>query len=119
MDTPPTASIARQPYQLRTILIVTAISLAYLLLAAALIGYKSDQLFLVLLFNIFFYLSGPTRRFILGFSVFIVFWILFDSMKAFPNYRFNTVHIESIYQAEKNLFGIRQANGDIITPNEY
>jgi hypothetical protein len=27
-------------------------------------------------------------------------------MKAFPNYRYNTVHIASIYQAEKTLFGI-------------
>jgi membrane-associated phospholipid phosphatase len=66
------------------------------------------------LFNILFYLSGPTRRFILGFSVFIVFWIIFDSMKAFPNYRYNVVHIGSIYNAEKSLFGI---NG--VTPNEF
>ena len=85
-----------------------------MLLAAWLIGFKGDQVFLVLLFNTLFYLSGPTRRFILGFSVFIIFWIIFDSMKAFPNYRYNTVHIESIYGAEKKLFGM---NG--ITPNEY
>jgi inositol phosphorylceramide synthase catalytic subunit len=91
---------------------VTAISIAYLLLSALLIGYKTDQLFLVLLFNTCYYLSGPTRRFILGFSVFIVFWILFDSMKAFPNYRFNIVHIAAVYHAEQNLFGM-------ITPNEY
>lgn len=106
-------------------LIVTAISVAYLLLSALLIGYKTDQLFLVLLFNTFFYLSGPTRRFIIGFSVFIVFWILFDSMKAFPNYRFRTVHIESIYRAEQYLFGRHLTNGANvapgwrITPNEY
>src|ERR1700761_9242375 len=100
-------------------LIVTAISVGYLLLSAWLIGYKTDQLFLVTLFNVLFYLSGPTRRFILGFSVFIVFWILFDSMKAFPNYRYNTVHIESIYHLEKSLFGIRGAGGTILTPNEY
>jgi len=98
----------------KTILTVTAISVAYLLLAAWLVGFKGDQLFLVGLFNILFYLSGPTRRFILGFSVFIVFWIIFDSMKAFPNYRYNVVHIESLYNAEKSLFG-----RDGCTPNEY
>jgi hypothetical protein len=91
---------------------VTLISAAYLILSAILIGYKSDQLFLVALFNFMYFLSAPTRRFILGFSVFIIFWILFDSMKAFPNYRFNTVHIASIYHAERDLFGT-------ITPNEF
>ena len=88
--------------------------MAYLLLAAWFIGFKGDQVFLVGLFNVLFYLSGPTRRFILGFSIFIVFWIIFDSMKAFPNYRYNIVHIESIYRAEKSLFGM---NGH--TPNEF
>ncbi len=111
--------------RIKTMLIVTLISAAYLLLSAWLIGYKTDQLFLVLLFNSLFYLSGPTRRFILGFSIFIVFWILFDSMKAFPNYHFNPVHIESIYHAEQRLFGKTLvyggniAPGGRITPNEY
>jgi len=104
---------------MRRVLIVTAISALYLILSAWLIGFKTDQIFLVLLFNSLYYLSGATRRFILGFSVFIVFWILFDSMKAFPNYRYNTVHIESIYRAEKHLFGISVPGGAVLTPNEY
>jgi membrane-associated phospholipid phosphatase len=104
---------------MRRVLIVTAISALYLILSAWLIGLKTDQLFLVFLFNSLYYLSGATRRFILGFSVFIVFWILFDSMKAFPNYRYNTVHIESIYRAEKHLFGISVPGGAVLTPNEY
>jgi inositol phosphorylceramide synthase catalytic subunit len=91
----------------KNVLIVTVVSAAYLLLSAWLIGYKTDQLFLVLLFNTLFYLSGPTRRFILGFSIFIVFWILFDSMKAFPNYHFHAVHIDDIYRTERSLFGWR------------
>jgi membrane-associated phospholipid phosphatase len=102
------------PLTFRNVAIATGLSIGYLLMAAALIGYKPDQLVLVLLFNTLFYLSGLTRRFILGFTVFIVFWIIFDSMKAFPNYRYNTVHIESIYRLEKKLFGI-----DGQTLNEY
>jgi inositol phosphorylceramide synthase catalytic subunit len=106
------------PLTLRTAFIATGISLLYLLFSSWLIGYKSDELFLVLLFNTLFYLSGPTRRFILGFTVFVVFWVLFDSMKAFPNYRYNTVHIESIYRLEKRLFGVGSGQGRL-TPNEY
>ena len=104
---------------LRSILTITAVSISYLLLSAWLIGYKTDQLFLVVLFNSLYYLSGPTRRFILGFSIFIIFWIIFDFMKAFPNYRYNVVHIESIYRAEKSLFGIHTATGTVLTPNEF
>jgi hypothetical protein len=107
------------PLTLRNAFVATALSVSYLLLSAWLIGYRTDQLLLVLLFNSLFYLSEGTRRFILGFSVFIVFWILFDSMKAFPNYQYNTVRIASIYQAEKQLFGIRVAGGAVLTPNEY
>jgi len=107
------------PLTLRTALTATAFSALYLIASALLIGYKTDQLFLVGLFNVLFYLSGPTRRFILGFSVFIVFWIIFDLMKAFPNFRYNTVHIEDIYQLEKRLFGIHDAAGTLLTPNEF
>jgi hypothetical protein len=87
-------------------------------LSALLIGYRPEQLILVLLFNTCYYLSATTRKFITGFSIFIVFWIIFDYMKAFPNYRYNMVHIESLYQAEKKWFGILY-DGELITPNEY
>jgi inositol phosphorylceramide synthase catalytic subunit len=107
------------PLTLRSALFVTFLSVLYLLLAWIWVGYKTEQLFLVLFFNAFFYLSGTTRRFINGFSVFFVFWILFDFMKAFPNYRYNTVHIADIYHAEKSLFGFRSAGGSVLTPNEY
>lgn len=98
--------------------LTTAISLSYLLLSYVLVGYRSDQLFLVLLFNFMYYLSFPTRKFIIGFSVYIAYWIVFDYMKAFPNYHYNTVHIESLYNAEKSLFGIHTA-GQVLTPNEF
>lgn len=103
---------------LRQSILVSLISLCYLCFSAWLIGFKTDQLFLVALFNIFYYLSIPTRRFILGFSVFIVFWIIFDSMKALPNYKVSAIHIEDLYRTEKKLFGIHEGEA-VITPNEY
>lgn len=64
-----------------------------------------------------YFLSGPTRRFILGFSIFIVYWIIFDYMKLLPNYEVNPVHIKDLYDHEKNLFGISYA-GSLLTPHE-
>jgi inositol phosphorylceramide synthase catalytic subunit len=105
-------------FSARHLLTTTVVSAAYLLLSYWLIGYKQDQLSLVILFNVCYYLSRITRKFILGFSIFIVFWIIFDFMKAFPNYLYQQVHIEDLYATEKKWFGIQQ-NGVILTPNEY
>jgi hypothetical protein len=102
----------------KSVTIVSLLSVAYLLLSSFLIGYKSDQLTLVFIFNIMFYLSVPTRKFILGFSIFIFYWVIFDYMKAIPNYNYNTVHIADLYHLEKHIFGIN-LNGKILTPNEY
>jgi len=96
----------------------SSISIIYLLLSALLIGFKSDQIVLILIFNTLYYASGVSRKFVLGFSIFIVYWILFDYMKAIPNYQFNPVSIEGLYNLEKEFFGI-SSNGVTLTPNEY
>jgi hypothetical protein len=103
---------------IRSIIIVSLLSIAYLAFSTFLIGYKPDELTLVVIFNVLFYASAITRKFILGFTIFIVYWIIFDYMKAFPNYNYNPVHIAELYNAEKHLFGIH-FNGKLLTPNEY
>ncbi|MDF2193408.1 phosphatase PAP2 family protein [Paraflavitalea sp. CAU 1676] len=102
----------------RTLVVTTCISALYLLLSVTLVGFKTDQLVLIAIFNGLYYGSAITRKFITGFSIFIVYWIIFDYMKAFPNYAFRPVHIEQLYEAEKSLFGIHTASG-VVTPNEY
>ena len=102
----------------KSVLAVSSLSIAYLFLSRWVIGFKSDQVVLIVIFNTLFYISSLTRKFILGFSVFIVYWIIFDYMKAIPNYSFHTVHMADLYNYEKQLFGIN-VNGTILTPNEY
>lgn len=55
----------------RSVAVVSILSVIYLLLSVWLVGFKSDQVVLILLFNTLFYASGITRKFILGFSIFI------------------------------------------------
>lgn len=104
--------------KLRDVLLMAALSAGYLLLSYILIGFKPDQVFLISLVNILYFVSRSTRRFLIGFSIFIVYWVIFDYMKAFPNYKFNTVHIGSLYDLEKTIFGIT-SGGVLQTPNEY
>ncbi len=110
--------VKERMYSRNSIFIALFASLFYLLFSWFLIGVRTDQLVLTAIFNICFFLSPVARKFIIGFSIFIVYWILFDYMKAFPNYTFNTVHIQDLYNAEKSLFGIAYRDS-IITPNEY
>ena len=105
-------------YSYKSIAIAFAVSLLYFAISYLLIGYKTDQLVLVFIFNACFFASVFTRKLIIGFSIFIVYWIIFDYMKAFPNYTYNAVHIQDLYNAEKALFGI-SFNGKLTTPNEF
>jgi hypothetical protein len=100
------------------LLVVAIASAVYLLVSYFLIGFKSDQVFLSCLFGGFYLASAATRKFILGFSIFIVYWIIYDYMKAFPNYWFSMVHIGDLYRAEKALVGIDTVVGRL-TPNEF
>ena len=113
----PVAPIPRE-LSWRDVLIALGASAGYLVISFLLLGFKTDQLILATVFCILYLASAATRKFILGFSIFIVFWILFDYMKAFPNYRFNDVHIKSLYDAEVYLFGIRH-HGILLTPSQY
>jgi len=115
----PTSSLrGRALFGINDLLITTGISLAYLVISYFLIGFKSDQVVLLLIFNSFYYASAFSRKFILGFAIFIVYWIIFDYMKAIPNYSFNKVHISELHNLEKSLFNIND-NGILKTPNDY
>jgi len=102
----------------KQVITVSSLAVLYLLLSWWLVGFKSDQVFLVVVVNLLFYISVVTRKFVTGFAIFIVYWIVFDYMKAIPNYNYNPVHIADLYNFEKNLFGIN-FNGKLLTPNEY
>ncbi|HEY2583632.1 MAG TPA: phosphatase PAP2 family protein [Mucilaginibacter sp.] len=101
-----------------SIVLALLFSLAYLLLSYWLIGFDGDQVVLVGMILVLYFASSITRKFFLGFAVFGVYWVIFDYMKAFPNYKYNPVHIADLYNFEKHFFGIN-FNSKILTPNEY
>jgi hypothetical protein len=112
------ATVPGVSVNVKSITVVTILSIAYLLLSRYLIGFKADEVVLVIIFNSLFYISPITRKFIMGFSIFVVYWIVFDYMKAFPNYNYGTVHMKELYDFEKSIFGIHY-KGHLITANEY
>ncbi len=102
----------------KNIIINALIGIFYLLWCHIIGDIRPEHYFLVVLWITMFYISDKTRRVILGFSVFIIFWIIYDSMRIIPNYEVSLVHIKEPYLSEKYLFGINY-NNILLTPNEY
>jgi len=102
----------------KRILIAGGISIAYLILSYFVVGYRNDEVFIAALFFVLYVSSKKTRNFALTLAPFLVFWVIFDYMKAVPNYKFNTVHISDLYEFDKKHFGIH-VNGVLMSLNEY
>jgi hypothetical protein len=47
-----------------------------------------------------YHLWATTRKLVIGFSIFIVYWVLYDYMKAFPNYNYHPVSIAALYNVD-------------------
>lgn len=105
-------------YSFKNIVAIFCIVILYLLVSFFLIGFKTDQLVLASVYCFGYFSTATSRKFIIAFSIFIVYWILFDYMKAFPNYVYNDVRILQLHQTELTLFGLHQ-HGTLITPNEF
>lgn len=107
-----------QRFTKTNILTNSLIVIIYLLWTNIIGGIRPEHYFLVVLWVVMFYSFDTSRRIVIGFSIFIIFWIIYDSMRIIPNYEVSTVHIKEPYLFEKYLFGIN-FNGELLTPNEY
>jgi inositol phosphorylceramide synthase catalytic subunit len=83
-----------------------------------LVGYRPDHLVFYFILAISYFFSRGTRQYVLGMIFFTIFWIMYDSLRVFPNYMFNEVSIGELYNLEKSIFGINH-DGTLLTANEY
>jgi hypothetical protein len=81
-------------------------------------GFRPDHRLLIIGATIFYFFNRTSRKLILGFGFLIIMWFLYDSLRLFPNYEYNTLHIGDLYLLEKDLFGV-QTIDKVITANEY
>ena len=93
-------------------------ALAYIVWLFIFVGFRVDHIYFIIFFMTMYLLHPLTRKMILSFIFFLLFWIIYDSMRVLPNYEINSVHIIEPYNFEKLLFGI-QCEDRLLTPNEY
>lgn len=94
-------------------------SLAYFFWFYGFVGLRPEHVWLYVAVVGLFLFKPETRRFIFAFSAFLIFWIIYDSMRVVPNYLVNPVHVQELYEFEKNWFGIKGVDQQILTPNEF
>lgn len=82
------------------------------------IGLRPIHLMLSGLFNVLFFASRYTRNLALSLMPFLLFGIKYDYQRLFPNYLYNKVSVEELYNLEKSLFGVN-VDGQLLTLNEF
>ncbi|MEM9921659.1 MAG: phosphatase PAP2 family protein [Bacteroidota bacterium] len=102
----------------RSLSIAGVFILLYLAWVIMVLGFRTDHLYLVVMLGTAWFGTAGSRKFLLGLLPIVVYWLLYDSMRIYPNYLFNDVHIVEPYELEKALFGIQQG-AEVLTPNEY
>jgi inositol phosphorylceramide synthase catalytic subunit len=107
-----------QRFTVKNISINIAFAILYLSMGFISGGIRNDHIIVLLIWLVAFYSNNNSRRLIVGFSIFIIYWIVYDWMRIIPNYEVSTVHIRQPYDIEKSLFGIC-VNQRLLTPNEY
>jgi len=104
--------------QMKQSLLVVFLSILLLGLLSLLVGLRIEHVLLVGFYNFCFFIDSRTRKFVLAFTIFLVFGMLYDLMKAYPNYLVNHVDISPLYHFEKAVFGFT-CHGQLLTPNEF
>jgi membrane-associated phospholipid phosphatase len=107
-----------QRFTSTNLLVASLISIAYLAFAYFLIGWRQDHLNLCLFLLVAYFAFPLSRKIFWAFLFFIIYWLIYDALRIYPNYMVNPVSIEALYNAEKSIFGIATPEG-ILTPNEY
>ena len=79
---------------------------------------RLDHLISYAFFATLYFYNDRTRKFFFAMCPFIVYITVYDSLRSFPNYMYNTIHIEDLYQLEKQFFGVF-LDGRIVTLNEF
>lgn len=93
-------------------------TILYLLWTVLIVGFRIDHLYLVIFFNSLIFINKTTRNICISMVFFWIYWIIYDSLRVYPNYLLNEVHVQQPYDFELKYFGI-WSEGVKMTLNEY
>lgn len=107
-----------QRFTNKNVIAAILLSIAYLCIGYFLIGWRPDHLHLTIALLVAYFAFPLSRKIFWAFLFFVVYWLIYDALRIYPNYMVNSVSIEELYNLEKSIFGIHTSDG-VLTPNEY
>lgn len=98
----------------KRVILALGFSLIYSLFIFLFVGWRTDHNVFLIIVNLSAIIHRKTYQLTLAWSAFIIFWIIYDSMRIYPNYLFNDVHVLEPYEIELWLFGFYDEGRKII-----
>lgn len=98
--------------------VATVFAVLFAVLTISTVGWDSDHTNLVILVTGMLLLHRYTYRIVFVLCSFLLFYVIYDTLPAVPNYTVNDVHILEPYNIELALFGIEEG-GRRVVPSEW
>lgn len=102
----------------KTLLLSVLLCLLYLVANTMFIGFSLPTCIVTLLLCLLFNMSASVRSLLMAFLPMIVFVVVYDFMRVYPNYLVNPIDTRGLYELEKALFGIGIPDG-VVIPSEF
>jgi hypothetical protein len=99
-------------------IVILLSSLIYFVWVIGVIGLRPEHIYTYLIAFVLYNYNNKSKELFFGFLPFIILWITYDTMRVWPNYMINTVHIAEPYLFDKYWFGIETLSGRL-TLNEF
>ena len=113
-----TTTVVYHRFSKSNIKIASIFTILYIGWISISMGLRAEHIGAMSFIIMMFFASKVTRNIALGFGFFIIYAILYDSLRVWPNYELNPVHIIEPFNLEKTLFGLN-LNGTNVIPGEY
>ena len=110
--------MAEMPSQ-RRVLWVLAVAVPYFAWFGGMVGLRFEHIGLFLLCSVFFMGNLSMRKALAGSAAFVVFWVIYDSLRVWPNYTVNPVNIIEPYAIDKAWFGVETSEGRLTMPEYF
>ena len=102
----------------KRLLVSGILCMLYLVANTLFMGFSLSTTIVVSAVYFLFNVSVDVRKLIVAFLPIILFVLIYDFMRVYPNYLVNSIDTKDVYELEKSLFGISTPEGRLI-PCEY
>lgn len=97
----------------------SVLTLLYFSWFVGLVGIRKEHIVLWILILLLRFFNDQSRKILADIGIWLVYWMVYDSLRIIPNWQVNTVHIKDLYDFDKAYFGVCSGAQQYVTLNEW